>query len=250
MDLQLANRSVLITGATKGIGEALAYAFAAEGASLSLVARSEDLLDELARKLRSQHRVEVSTHVLDLGAPDASARMAEVAPDIDILINNAGAVPGGTLWQVDDARWREAWSLKVFGYVALARAYYPLMKRRGGGVIVNNIGVAGEIFDAKYICGSSANASLMAFTRALGGRSLDDGVRVVGVNPGPVDSPRFRKLQTDRGDSGALHHLPQGRPASIAEVANAILFLASPLSSYTSGTILTIDGGLSSRDTL
>ena len=250
MDLQLANRSVLITGATKGIGEALANSFAAEGASLHLVARSEDLLRELAEKLRSQYRVEVSTHAIDLGHPDAAARLVEAAPDVDILINNAGAVPGGTLWQVDDARWREAWSLKVFGYVALARAYYPIMKQRGGGVIVNNIGVAGEIFDAKYICGSSANASLMAFTRALGGRSLDDGIRVVGVNPGPVDSPRFRKLQKDRGDSGALNHLPQGRPASIAEIVNAILFMASPLSGYTSGTILTVDGGLSSRDTL
>lgn len=250
MDLKLAGRSVLITGATKGIGEALARAFAAEGASLHLVARSADLLDALANNLRSQHRVEVTVHVADLGDPAMPPRIAEAAGGVDILINNAGAVPGGTLWQVDDARWREAWGLKVFGYVALARAVYPLMKQRGGGVIINNIGVAGEVFDAKYICGSSANASLIAFTRALGGRSLDDGIRVVGVNPGPVDSPRFRKLQADRGDSGALSHLPQGRPASIAEIVNAILFLASPLSGYTSGTVLTIDGGLSSRDSL
>jgi len=93
MDLQLANRSVLITGATKGIGEALANSFAAEGASLHLVARSEDLLRELAEKLRSQYRVEVSTHAIDLGHPDAAARLVEAAPDVDILINNAGAVP-------------------------------------------------------------------------------------------------------------------------------------------------------------
>ena len=250
MDLQLAGRSVLITGATKGIGEALAGAFAAEGASLHLVARSADLLAALASRLRSQHRVEVSVHAVDLADPAVPAGIAQAAPGVDILINNAGAIPGGTLWQVDDSRWREGWNLKVFGYVALARAFYPLMKQRGGGVIVNNIGVAGEIFDAKYICGSSANASLMAFTRALGGRSLDDGIRVVGVNPGPVDSPRFRKLQADRGESGALNHLPQDRPASIAEIVNAILFLASPLSGYTSGAVLTIDGGLSSRDSL
>lgn len=250
MDLQLAGRSVLITGASKGIGEALAGAFAVEGAKLHLVARSADRLDELARRLRAQHGVDVSVHAADLGDPAAATSLAEAAPEVDILINNAGAVPGGTLWQVDDVRWREAWSLKVFGYVALARAIYPLMKQRGGGVIVNNIGVAGEIFDAKYICGSSANAGLMAFTRALGGRSLDDGIRVVGVNAGPVDSHRFRKLQADRGDSGALSHLPQSRPASIAEIVNAILFLASPVSGYTSGTILTVDGGLSSRDSL
>ena len=115
MDLQLAGRSVLITGASKGIGEALAGAFAVEGAKLHLVARSADRLDELARRLRAQHGVDVSVHAADLGDPAAATSLAEAAPEVDILINNAGAVPGGTLWQVDDVRWREAWSLKVFG---------------------------------------------------------------------------------------------------------------------------------------
>jgi NAD(P)-dependent dehydrogenase (short-subunit alcohol dehydrogenase family) len=132
---------------------------------------------------------------------------------------------------------------------------YPLLKARGG-VIVNNIGAGGDIYDSKYICGNVGNASLMTFTRTLGGRSLDDAVRVVGVNPGTLTGPRLeavfrRKAEAELGEADRYRELfaamPAGRPATTREIADTVAFVASPRSSYTTGTVVTVDGGLWSR---
>ncbi len=108
-------------------------------------------------------------------------------PDIDILVNNAGAIPGGSLLNVDEATWRKAWDLKVFGYVNMCRAFYALMQKRKRGVIVNVVGNAADTHDPEYICGVAGNAALAAFTQSLGSVSAKDGIRVVAINPGPVD---------------------------------------------------------------
>jgi NAD(P)-dependent dehydrogenase (short-subunit alcohol dehydrogenase family) len=259
MDMGLSGKRVLITGASKGIGAATARSFAAEGAHLELAARSAEALDSLARAIRGEHGVEVRTHAVDLSESAGLARLAETAGDVDVLVNNAGDIPGGSLAQIDEATWRSGWELKVFGYINLTRLIYARMKARGGGVIVNDIGNAGERLDADYIAGTTGNASLMAFTRALGGRSLDDGIRVVGVNPGPVATERMDKLMKTRarawwGDESRWRELlarfPLGRAASALEIADAIVFLASPRSGYTSGCILTIDGGITARNSI
>ena len=109
--------------------------------------------------------------------------------------------------------WRHAWELKVFGYINITRAIYAQMKARGGGVIVNDIGVAGEKFDANYICGSAGNAALMSFTRALGSKSLADNIRVVGINPGPVGTDRHVTLLKTRAKNAVRRRKPlQGIP--------------------------------------
>jgi NAD(P)-dependent dehydrogenase (short-subunit alcohol dehydrogenase family) len=203
--------------------------------------------------------VTVAIHPMDLNVPGSIERLVDVAGDVDILINNAGVIPGGNLASFDDQSWRDGWELKVFGYINLTRAIYARMKAWGKGVIINDIGNAGERYDADYIAGTTGNASLMAFTRALGGRSLDDGVRVVGINPGPVETDRIYKLLKRRavdwyGDESRWPELqaryPLGRPAKIREIADLIAFLASDRSSYTSGTIFTVDGGISSRSSI
>ncbi|MBC7802844.1 MAG: SDR family oxidoreductase, partial [Candidatus Parcubacteria bacterium] len=176
--------------------------------------------------------------------------------DLDILVNNAGAIPGGDLQKVDEDSWRKAWDLKMFGYLNLTRAVYAGMKTRKRGVIVNIIGSAGEKMNAAYIAGSTANAGLMAFTRALGGASHADGIRVVGINPGPIATDRLVNLhkqmaQTKLGDASRYEELFKdmsfGRPGKPEEIAAAVAFLASDRSAYTTGCILTIDGGLASR---
>ncbi len=259
MDLGLTGKTVLITGSSQGIGEGLARTFAAEGASLRLTARRADVLTALSDALKTEFGTEVKTVPMDLAAPGVAQELADRVGDIDILINNAGVIPGGNLASVDEEAWRAGWELKIFGYINLCRIYYARMKAAGGGVIINNIGNAGERYDADYIAGTSGNASLMAFTRALGGPSLDDGIRVVGVNPGPVDTPRIYKLLRTRavdwfGDESRWKELrdryPRKRPASVAEITDAIAFLASDRSGYTSGTIVTIDGGISSRSSI
>ena len=256
MDMRLAGRRVLITGASQGIGEGLARSFAAEGCRLALTARSADRLRALAAELHDAHGVQTDVLALDMTRPGAIEEIVAFAGDADVLVNNAGAIPGGTLWDLDDARWRQGWELKVFGYINLTRALYPLMKARGGGVILNNIGNGGQNFDFNYIAGSTGNAALMAFTCALGGRSLEDGIRVVGVNPGPVGTERIVKVMKNHaarllGDEARADELlaayPLGRTATVEEVADIFVYLASPRSSYTSGTIITVDGGITSK---
>ncbi len=256
MDMKLARRRVLITGASQGIGEGLARSFAAEGCRLALTARSADRLQALADELRAAHGVQADVLALDMTRPGAIDEIVAFAGDADVLVNNAGAIPGGTLWDVDEAHWRQGWELKVFGYINLTRAIYPLMKARGGGVILNNIGNGGQNFDFNYIAGSTGNAALMAFTCALGGRSLEDGIRVVGVNPGPVGTDRIVKVMKNHaarllGDENRADELlaayPLGRAATVEEVADLFVYLASPRSSYTSGTIVTVDGGITSK---
>jgi NAD(P)-dependent dehydrogenase (short-subunit alcohol dehydrogenase family) len=246
MNLNLDGKRVLITGGSKGIGRACAEAFAAEGASVRIASRNPPTGTTLVSK------------AVDLSQKGAAEALADWAGELDILVNNAGAIPGGDLLKVDEDTWRRAWDLKVFGYINLSRRVYAGMKKKGSGVILNIIGSAGEKLDAAYIAGSTANAGLMAFTRALGGASHADGVRVLGINPGPISTDRLTSLYKQRaetllGDASRYQELFKnmsfGRPGTAEEIAAAAVFLASDRSAYTSGCILTIDGGLSARST-
>jgi NAD(P)-dependent dehydrogenase (short-subunit alcohol dehydrogenase family) len=252
MDLQLAGKRVLITGGSKGIGRASAEVLADEGCDLILVARDPAALEEAAAAIRARRQVNIRTISADLSDDATVRRVAAEAGEIDVLVNNAGAIPPGNLTGVDDATWRRAWDLKVFGFISLCRAVYPAMAARRAGVIVNVIGAAGERFDPGYIVGSAGNASLMAFTRALGKAAPADNIRVVGINPGPIATARLEMLSRKRaeqqlGDAERWRELfskmPFGRAGAPEEIGNAVAFLASPRSGYTSGTILTIDGG-------
>jgi NAD(P)-dependent dehydrogenase (short-subunit alcohol dehydrogenase family) len=242
MELNLKGKRVLVTGASKGIGRACVEMLAAEGCTVLGASRS------IAPG--------PTTRAVDISQRGAAEELAAWAGELDILVNNAGAIPGGDLLKVDEDTWRKAWDLKLFGYINLTRAVYAGMKQRKRGVIINVIGAAGEKMNAAYIAGSTANAGIMAFTKALGGASHADGIRVVGINPGPVATDRLISLhrqmaQTKLGDANRYEELFKdmsfGRPGKAEEIAAAVAFLASERSGYTSGTILTIDGGQSNR---
>jgi len=256
MDLKLAGRSAVVTGGSKGIGFAAALALAREGVDVTLVSRSQQALDEASARIRAQANVAVDALAADLATRPGIAATLDRARDADILVNNAGAIPGGSIAEVDAERWRQAWDLKVFGYIDLCRGALERMTARGSGVIVNVIGLAGEKLDHRYIAGTAGNASLIALTRALGAGSIDKGVRVVGINPGPVATDRLVTLMRKRaadslGDAERWTELtasmPRGRPAMPEEIAAAVCFLASDLSAYTTGVVLTIDGGIAFR---
>ena len=258
MELGLQGRRALVTGASKGIGLACAERLAAEGCDVAIVARTAADLEAARTRIAAKRNVAVKTFAHDLSDSRNVDRLAEACADIDILVNNAGAIPGGTIGEIDEARWRAAWDLKVFGYINMVRRFYAAMKGRGRGVVVNIIGAAGERLDADYIAGSAGNASLMAFTRAMGGNSPRDGIRVVGINPGPVATDRLvtllkRRAKNQYGDEARwqefLKSMPFGRAATSDEIAAMATFLASDLSAYTSGTIVTIDGGTANRGT-
>jgi len=256
MELKLTGRTALITGASKGIGYACAESLASEGVNVILVSRTKADLDKAAARLKDRHQVRIEVHALDMSKSASVDQLARAYPNLDILVNNAGAIPGGHVGEVTEPRWREAWDLKVFGYINMCRAFLELMKARKKGVIVNILGAAGERMDANYVAGSTGNAALMAFTRALGGWSTDFGIRTVGINPGPILTDRIitmtRKRAADTlGDAERYMELfkkmPFGRPGNPEDIGNMAAFLASDLSAYTSGTIVTIDGGQTNR---
>jgi 3-oxoacyl-[acyl-carrier protein] reductase len=254
MDLQLAGRRVLITGGSKGIGAACADVFLREGCSVVLVARDAAKLAEAARDLAAPGSVE--TCAADLSSPAERTRLREAHPDIDILINNAGAIPAGGLLEVSMETWESAWSLKVMGYIHLTQLYLAAMKDRGGGVIVNVIGAAGRSPRYDYICGGTGNAALMAFTSAVGAKAGDWGVRVFGINPSQTRTDRIvtiskTKARDKFGDESRweemLTGLPLGRLIEPGEIANSAAFLASPACGYVNGTVLDVDGGAAFR---
>jgi 3-oxoacyl-[acyl-carrier protein] reductase len=252
MDLRIANKNVVVTGASAGIGLACARLFGAEGCNVTLVARTESKLREAADGISKDFGVKTSILALDLGKPDEMARLAPHAQAADIVVNNAGAIPGGGLDAMDDAKWRASWELKLFGYIDLCRRVLPAMTARRQGVIVNVIGFGGAAPRYDYLCGSTANAALIAFTRAVGAQSSMSGVRVLGVNPGPTQTERLTKLYRERaqarfGDAerwGELvAHLPFGRPSTAEEMADLVVYLSSERASYLSGTVVDADGG-------
>ena len=254
----LDGKVALVTGGTRGIGRGIAEAFLSAGASVAINGRSAEKGAATIRELSAGDRAfYVAGDVTQKEEVEAmvDATLAQFGR-IDILVNNAGAIPSGSLWDVDEEAWRKGWDLKVMGYINLCRLFYKKMQAAGAGVIINNIGNGGEVFDAKYIAGTTGNASLMAFTRALGGNSLADNIRVVGVNPGPVDTDRIynmlkKRAASELGDANRYKELeanyPLGRPAHKYEISDLIVFLASFRSGYTSGAIFTVDGGITSR---
>jgi 3-oxoacyl-[acyl-carrier protein] reductase len=260
MDLKLQGKRALVTGASKGIGLAVAQSLAAEGCRLDIAARGVADLEQ-ARDLlcRSAPGVDVRIHGVDLSSVEDQERLAQACADVDILVNNAGSNPAGGLDDTNDEVWRNAWDLKVFGYINLCRSMLRSMKQRRDGVIVNIIGYAGERLFARYIIGSTANAALMAFSRSTGSQAPDFGVRVVGVNPGYTATDRAESVlrKIAEGKLGSAERwrevereldLPFGRMGKPSEVADVVTFLVSPRASYVSGTIVTVDGGAANRN--
>lgn len=254
MDLKLSGRRVLVTGGSKGIGAASARVFLEEGCSVVLVARDEARLAKTATDLAEFGEVDIVAADLSRGAD--RERVAEAHPNIDILVNNAGAIPGGGLLDLSMERWEAAWALKVMGYIHLTQLYLDAMKRRGDGVIVNIIGAAGRSPRYDYICGSTGNAALMAFTSAVGAKAGDWGVRCFGINPSQTRTDRIVEVSKARakatlGDENRweemLSGLPLGRILEPDEIARTAAFLASPACGYVNGTVVDMDGGAAFR---
>ena len=256
MELNLKGRTALVTGGSRGIGFGVAERLAAEGVNLHLASRSADSLDAARRKIVDAYGVKVSVHPFDLSSHDNAVKLVRACGSVDILINNAGAIPRGSLTTLEDKPWREAWDLKLFGFINVAREVYRDMSTRKRGVIINVAGTAGERPSADYIAGSMANSALMTMSRAMGAESVKVGVRVVAVNPGGTETDRQvvrwkARAKQELGDENRWRELttgfPMGRLATLDEVASTIVFLCSERSGYTSGCVVTIDGGASWR---
>ena len=254
MDLELENKKVLITGGSKGIGLASAIALAKEGAHIHLVSGNANTLTKAAAHLKAQTGATAQTTALDLSSQKSREQLSPVLEHTDILVNNAGAIPGGGFREIDHATWLKAWDLKVHGYIELTRLAINIMMERKSGVIINVIGAAGSNPRYEYLAGSTGNAALIAFTKAVGGYSSTAGVRVLGLNPGPTKTDRLLTLYKSRAQAKfndperwqeLLDHLPFSRPAEPEEMADIVAFLASARASYLTGLVIEADGGAS-----
>jgi len=253
MQLELENKVVLVTGGSKGIGRAAALGFLAEGAAVLICARGAEALDETAALAQGVGRGRLIAVQADLTQAEAIknvvAHCLEEFGRLDILVNNAGSARPGPFLEISDEDWTGDWTLKFFGYVRMAREVFPHMQQQGSGVIVNIIGTGGLLPIANYMVGGAANAALNHFTKALAAEGAKHGVRVVGINPGPILTERLQKFASVFSQGGGSHEetlrkmTPLGRVGEAEEVADLILFLSSARAVFIHGANITIDGG-------
>lgn len=252
MDLKLSGKVAIVTGASKGIGQAIAEVLATEGMKLVLAARSADLLDGVAGGLKTESLVQA----VDLRDPAVPAQVvaATVAKfgGVDLVVNNAGATKRGDFMTLTDDDWADGFALKFFGAMRLSRAAWPHLKARQGSII-SIIGIGGRTGQAEFAIGGSVNAAGMNLTKVLADRGIADGVRVNAINPGAIATERLqvriRSFAKEQGisDAEAAVKLPRsmgiGRFGEPAEIARAVAFLASPQAAYLNGAVIDVDGG-------
>jgi 3-oxoacyl-[acyl-carrier protein] reductase len=255
MDLGLGGRAAIVTGASRGIGAAIARTLAAEGMRVLLAARSTEALAALVAEIEAAGGTAVA-QAADLSTDGAAAACAAAAlarfGRIDLVVNNAGATRRGDFLELTDADWHSGFGLKLFGAVRLSRAAWPALRDRRGA-IVNIGGVGGRVASAEFTIGGAVNAAMMNFTKALADRGVTDGVRVNQVNPGSVATDRLatriraraRELGVD--ETAAAERLARetgvARFAAPAEVADVVAFLASDRAGYMQGALIDVDGG-------
>lgn len=249
-------RKAVVTGASKGIGRATAESLASAGVRLALVARDEDRLTEVCDQIGDKHQVDVFPIVADLSQPDSPPRAVEEAAQLlgglDILINNAGSSPFGSLEAVTEDDWQSSIDLKLMGYVRCTRTALPIMKKQGGGVIINVVGMAGRSASPSYVLGS-LNAALLHLTKSVAELGGPFGVRVMAVNPGLTTTERMDDaIEVWAVDAGMSiedfrteylnDKVPLGRFTSPEEVAEAIEYLCSDAAAPATGSAIQLDG--------
>lgn len=253
MELGLGGKVAIVTGGSKGIGRATAIGLVAEGASVLVCARGKEALDEVVAAVGAASRERIAALAADLTNGAAIKRVVahcvEQFGRVDILINNAGSARPGEFLKLDDQAWIDDWQLKFFGYVRMAREVLPQMERQGGGVILNVIGAAAMNPRRSYMIGGAANAALNHFTKALADEGAKAGVRVVGINPGPILTERLLKMRTgltqsaEAADEAFRKMTPLGRVGKVEEVADLVMFMVSERAAFIHGANITIDGG-------
>jgi NAD(P)-dependent dehydrogenase (short-subunit alcohol dehydrogenase family) len=260
MDLGIAGRGCVVTGASRGIGRETARQLCAEGARVLLVARSQDDLAE-ATAAAAKEVGKAEALALDVTAPDAADRILESATAsfgaLDVVVNNAGTARWRTLDEVPDADWQEAWDLNVMAPLRLMRAATPAMRERGWGRVVNVSSTAGKRPSAMMPEYSVAKAAELSLSRLYADQCAADGVLVNAVCPGPAKSELWMDEGglLDQSKEAAGHpsrnealdaagaKRPIGRLAEVHEIASAIVFLCSERASYVAGAAWSVDGG-------
>ena len=258
MDLQLKAKRAVITGGSEGIGLAVAHGLAAEGVEVALVARDRARVEARAAEITAAHGVRALGISADVSRREdcdsAAARVAGFFDGVDILVNNAGTGTNETIMEAADEKWNHFWDLHVMAAVRLCRSLVPLMRRRGGGVILNNASICAKQplgYEPIY---NTTKAALVMFTKCLANELIPFGIRVNAVNPGLILTKDWKKTATQLTEGSgttaeqyldkiAKDNAPIGRFATPEELAQFFVFLCSPRASYCVGSSYYVDGG-------
>ncbi len=251
----LLGKTAIVTGASRGIGRAIALRLAKDGARTILSARDEKALEHAVQEIQRSGG-QASYVALDLRIPDAPQRLADFSLKtmgrIDIVVNNAGATKRGEFEDLTEVDWTDGFALKFFGAVRLTRAAWPHLKAASGSLI-NISGVGGRTPEAQFTIGGSVNAALISFTKAMSEAGVRDGVQVNVINPGTIRTDRYQKrlvaFAAERGVDTATaerEFVREHRTTRIGEpddVAALVAFIASPEGRFLHGSMIDIDGG-------
>ncbi len=256
MDLQLKDKVAIVTGASKGIGRAVAEQLASEGADVVITARNAEPLERTAAAIAATTHRTVVPMVGDMSRTDDVTRCVDAAlkrfGHIDILVTCAGSSPGGLLEDLTEEQWHSSLSLKFMGYVRSVRAVIPHMRERGAGSIVLVVGNDGLKPSYWEMTAGVANAADINFASSVAEQYGRYGVRINTVNPGPVNTDRWdglekalardKKIEQSRAHELAISSIPLHRICEPHEVASLVTFLVSPRASFINGAHIPIDG--------
>ncbi len=255
MEKKLENKTAIITGASRGIGRAIALRLAAEGAQVVLCARDSDLLERTVKEIESAGG-RAAALVVDLREMDAGRRAVDYAIEsygrIDIVVNNAGATKRGDFLELTDEEWADGFALKFFGAMRLTRAAWQHLKARAGSLL-NISGTGGRMPGPLFTIGGSVNAALLSFTKAMADIGIRDGVQVNAINPGSIRTDRFRRmLESTAAQQGMdvaaaerklIENAKTIRIGEPEEIAALAAFVVAPEGRFLQGSLIDMDGG-------
>lgn len=249
--MKLANKTAVVTGAGSGIGQAIALLFASEGARVYALDIDEAGLKETEAK--APYGAQIKGRILDVtdevGVEQAFEEVAKEAGSLDILVNNAGIGVAATVDETDEADWDRIIAVNLRGVFLGSKYGVRIMKRQGGGVIINMSSVAGIVGVKNRAAYGASKAGVYGLTKAMAVDHAQDGIRVNCICPGTVDSPWVGRILSNHPDpvegrKSMAARQPIGRMGTPEEIAHAALYLAQPESAYVHGSALIIDGGL------
>ena len=256
MDLGLKGKTAIVTGASRGIGEAIGRVLAEHGVDVCLVARSKDDLERVAADITAKTSRRIVTHVADLSDPKAPEAAVKAAVDafgrLDILANNAGATKRGDFFTLTEEDWAAGYALKFFGAVRMTRSAWPHL-RESKGAIVNIIGIGARVAAAEFTIGGSVNSALVNFTKATADLGQTQGVRVNAMNPGHIQTGRLearvqatmkaQNISREEAIKRDVTHLGINRFGDPREIGDLAAYLCSPRAAFMNGSVIDIDGG-------